>query len=323
MRKKTFNTYFPKFSMAEHYAEAYMACTDYMQAVANYIDKITICEDDEKEIEFHSESMGILKYSSPRALAHEVNKFVKGKDEVVYSVAIPFFQHIESMRNNTTYETKNSFIIIGNTGTGKSEILRRYAQLCDVPIIRINMADCVPSSWKEQHIQDHISFYIDSRTDLEKLRYAALVFNEFDKITHYNTVATSSTGTDWDMDMQRELLRFYDKGYELLIERPTSNGTLETYRLPTDNFLLCFDGAFSGIDKIIEKRIGKTSRIGYSSQQEEQEQSGDFSKLKAKDLGEWGYMPELLERIGSFYVMNPMSENLMVAVLTTASENIL
>lgn len=320
----TLNKLFPKYKISNDEIENYEAYTEYMQTVANYIDgRCDPVTGEEKGNMTNSSSKITFNYSSPRALANEVKKYVKGQNEVIDSVAIPFFQHMESMLNATTCDIKNSFIIIGNTGTGKSEILRRFAQLCDVPIIRINMADCTPSAWKGQHIQDHIGFYLNSEEDLQKLKYAVLVFNEFDKITHYNSIPASSKGTDWDMDMQREMLRFYDKGYELLIERPTPRGTIETYHLPTDNFLLCYDGAFSGIDKIIEKRIGKAARVGFTTSQSKQRPIGDISQLKSEDLEKWGYIPELLGRIGSFFVMNPMSEDLMVEVLTSASESII
>lgn len=325
------NKLFPRYKISNEEKENYEAYVEYMQTVANYIDgpcavlndRVAPDTGEKKENITNSSSKKTFNYSSPRALANEVKKYVKGQDEVIESVAIPFFQHMESMLNGTTCDVKNSFIIIGNTGTGKSEILRRFGQLCNVPIIRINMADCTPSAWKGQHIQDHIGFYLNSAEDLQKLKYAVLVFNEFDKITHYNSTPASSKGTDWDMDMQREMLRFYDKGYELLIERPTPRGTIETYHLPTDNFLLCYDGAFSGIDKIIEKRIGKASKVGFATPQSNQRPLGDISQLKAEDLEKWGYIPELLGRIGSFFVMNPMTEDLMVEVLTSASENII
>lgn len=320
----TLNELFPKYKIGREEIENYEAYTEYMQTVAKYIDgDCAPIANEEKENMTISTHHQTFNYSSPRALADEVKKFVKGQNEVIENVAIPFFQHVESMRNETSCEIKNSFIIIGNTGTGKSEILRRFAQLCDVPIIRINMADCTPSSWKGQHIQDHIGFYLNSEDDLNKLKYAVLVFNEFDKITHYNSIPVSSKGTDWDMDMQREMLRFYDKGYELLIERPTPRGTIETYHLPTDNFLLCYDGAFSGIDKIIEKRIGNANRVGFATLNNNRDLITDISQLKAEDLEKWGYIPELLGRIGSFFVMNPMTEDLMVEILSSASENII
>ncbi len=257
-------------------------------------------------------------FLSPRALAEEVKKYVKGQDEVIDSVAVPFFQHMESMRKKQTCSVKTSFIIAGKTGTGKSEILRRFAEICGVPIIRINVSDCNPTSWKGMHISDYIGIHINSYLDVEEFKYAVLIFNEFDKITHFDTLRVASSGSDWDLDMQRDFLKFYDKGYELVIEKPTG----ERYQIPTDNMLLCYDGAFSGIEKIIKKRLNLQSKIGFGMASSQ----NDFdymSELKMEDLEKWGYQPELLGRIGSCYVMNPMTKELVYEIISSASDNIL
>lgn len=306
------SNYFPRFKLDKVEKENFDAYVGYLHTVAGFFNK-------------GIEKMYIPKnkYSSPRELSNEVKKYIKGQDDVVESVAIPFFQHMESMRNRTCCEIKGSFIIIGNTGTGKSEMLRRFAELCDVPVIRINTSDCVPSAWTGKHIQDFISSEINDKTDLEKLRYAVLVFNEFDKITHHNTTHVSSKSSDWEKDMQAEFLKFYDKGYELLIQRPIQNGITETYRLATENLLLCFDGAFTGLEQIIDKRTGQDSKIGYAPVPKSSERTSGKLQVVTEDLAKWGYGTELLGRIGTFLVMNPMSEELMVEVLTNASDNIL
>lgn len=298
----------------------FSAYTEYVESIIKYIRKVLASKYD-VTVNNMIEIPNIPNYSSPRELANEVKKYVIGQDAVIDDVAIPFFQHIESMRNGTTCEIKTSFIIAGNTGTGKSEMLRRFAQVTGVPIIRINTADCSPASWKGLGISDHISYYINSQEDVEKLRYSVLVFNEFDKITHYNQNTVSSNNTDWVVDMQREFLRFYDKGYEILIEKNTSDG-IKKFRLPTDNLLLCYDGAYSGIDKIIEKRLNKHAKIGYNIEMNDMK-FGNLSELTMEDLEKWGYLPELLGRIGSYFVMKPMSEELIYQIITKASENIL
>lgn len=262
-------------------------------------------------------------FSSPRALAEEVKKSVKGQDDVIDSISIPFFQHVESMRNKQTCSVKNSFIIAGNTGTGKSETLRRFAELCNVPIIRINISECTAYGWKGQSISDFISYYINDESDIEKLKYAVIVFNEFDKITHYNARITSTSGTDGDRDMQRDLLKFYDKGYELMIDKSSGFSCGEKYRIPTENMLLCFDGAFSGIEKIIEKRLDLNPKVGYGTASSQNDNINLMSQLTMEDLEIWGYLPELLGRIGSCYVMNPMTKELAYEIITGASDNIL
>lgn len=265
-------------------------------------------------------------YNSPSELANEVKKYVKGQDEVIERIAIPFFQHIESRRLGISCDIKTSFLLAGATGTGKSEILRRFAQISGVPIVRINTADCVPNSWKGEHISDLVGYYINDEADLEEMKYAVLVFNEFDKITHYNQRFISNNGSEWDLDMQRDFLKFFDKDYELVIEKQKQLEILK-FRLPTNNLLLCFDGAFSGIEKIIEKRLNLCKPIGFSQSEKSPLKTDGYSSLLQQlvisDLQKWGYIPELLGRIGLVYTMNPMTEELIYEIITTASENIL
>jgi ATP-dependent Clp protease ATP-binding subunit ClpX len=325
--------------------ENFDAFIEYAETVIDYLTKSpatavvnmfgNIFTDWAKELEETQESLDelekkksdmLLYFNSPRKLAGEVKKYVKGQDDVIDRIAVPFFQHIESKRLGTTCDIKTSFVVIGKTGTGKSEILRRFAKISDVPIIRINTSDCVPNSWKGEHISDLIGYYINDEHDLERMKYAALVFNEFDKITHYNQKLVGNNSSDWDADMQRDFLKFFDKGYELVIEKQ-KNLEMQKFRLPTDNLLLCFDGAFSGIEKIIEKRLNLRSRIGFAQPNKTPAKTDMYAsllqQLTVADLQKWGYIPELLGRIGTFLTMNPMSEELIYEIITTASENIL
>ena len=322
--KKSLYERLPKIRVGKKAAEELEAFHGLIKNVVSYIkknpSKRLSGEPDEDFVEEADYRTG-RGFSSPRELAAEVKKYVKGQDHVVDSIAVPFFQHIKSMRNHTTCEIKISFLLAGATGTGKSEILRRFCEIADVPIIRINMADCNPAAWRGLHISDHIAYYINDSSDVERLKYAVLVFNEFDKITHYDSKQTGTSGSDWLIDMQREFLRLYDKDYEILIEKQSAIG-VDKYRLPVDNLLVCYDGAFSGINRIVDKRLNKNTQIGFTAPRQSDDNAG-ITELLAEDLEKWGYMPELLGRIGSFFVMNPMSEDLMYRIMTTASENIL
>ena len=260
--------------------------------------------------------------NSPRAMAETVKQYVKGQDEAIERVAVPFFQHIESKRFGATCDIKTSFLLAGNTGTGKSEILRRFAEITDVPVIRINTSECVPNGWRGRKISDFFGCHINNVSDIERLRYSLLIFNEFDKVSHYKQ-RLQGNSTDYDADMQAEFLKFFDRGFELVITKSEIE-----YKLPADNFLLCFDGAFSGIEDVIKKRLGiKNRTIGFSRQNKTDKAEGktDFwlHHLDFADLKEWGYMPELLGRIGTFITLNPMSEDIVYEIMTTASENII
>lgn len=286
-------------------------------------------QDEPKMLEIENEDKS-RQFKSPHEMAEEVKKWIIGQDNAIENVAIPFFQHIESRRTGTTCVVKTPFILIGNTGTGKTEILRRFGQICNVPIIRINTADIQPNGWRGNHISDFIGYNINNESDLERMKYAVLVFNEFDKVTHYNDnehALGSATETAWKSDIQREFLRFFDIGYELVINKQDFPENI-IYHLPVDNLLLCFDGAFSGMEEIIKNRLkSENYNLGFV-QPDKKQTKNDLSssllrQITVADLRKWGYSPELLDRINTFITMNPMSEEMAYTIITTSSDSII
>ena len=103
---------------------------------------------------------------SPQEMSNHVKQFIKGQDEVVDKLAVPFYLHLDSKRNQYTSKLKTPVLVIGPTGVGKSEMFRRYGKICDCPIIRINTSEIVPSAWKGLHITDILAREINEEGNL-------------------------------------------------------------------------------------------------------------------------------------------------------------
>lgn len=99
--------------------------------------------------------------------------------------------------------------------------------------------------------------------------------------------------------------------------------TPKSYRLPIDNLLIIFDGAFSGIERIIGKRMNVGTKIGFQSVENSFVSTNLMKHVTNEDLIEWGYSEELLGRIGNIVVMNPLSTEDIYSIMTTAKNNIL
>ena len=129
-----------------------------------------------------------------------------------------------------------------------------------------------------------------------------------------------------DTDMMRDIIRLFETEHSLHLENgfDTHNMSTRSYRLPVDNLLIVFDGAFSNIDEIIKKRLNIGRSIGFS-----QTQSNKYDGLNLQqfvtdeDLIQWGYMPELLGRIGQCVVMNPLTTEIIYEIMVSAKDNIL
>lgn len=265
-----------------------------------------------------------LEINSARELSDMVKEYIVGQDEAIDMLSVPFFQHIESFRQGYTCPVKSSAIIMGPTGIGKSEILRRFgdiARKAGCPVIRINSNEVVPSAWKGLHITDIIARSL-AEYSIDQLRYAVLIFHEADKLTHHSMRKVGSE--DIDVDMIRDIMRLHETGHSLHLENGyNSDMSVNACQLPIDNLLIVFDGAFYGMDDIIKRRLNSGSMLGYGCSRGSVEQENILRQVTAEDMVAWGYPPELVGRIGTFCALNPLSEQTIYQIMLSAKENIL
>ncbi|MBO7571225.1 MAG: AAA family ATPase [Bacteroidales bacterium] len=263
------------------------------------------------------------KFDSAKDLSSRVKEYVKGQDDVIDQLAVPFFQHLESKRTGSTMRIKCPTVLMGATGSGKSEIIRRFAELCDCPVVRINTIDVVPNGWRGNHICDIFGHYLDDRYKLEDLEYAIVVFHEFDKIAHYQR--PKSGNDDMDGDYMREIMRMFESDYSLMIEKGGGDvmSLPKKFDLPTQNFLVIFDGAFVKMEEIVKKRLNIASSIGFNSKPVEDSHSNFLKYVNEEDLITWGFMPELVGRIGQVLALEPLSSDVIYQIMTTAKDSIL
>ena len=260
---------------------------------------------------------------SPISMAAYVKQYVKGQDDAIDKLAVPFFLHHDSKSKKYTSRIKTPVLLMGPTGSGKSEMIRHFAKICDCPVIRINSSEITPTGWRGISATDVIARELRNGTTIDDLKYAIIVFHEFDKITHHNQNIIGTCGTDMDNDMMRDIMRFFETDHSLHLEDST-HPTGDTYRLPVDNLLIVFDGAFSGMENIIKKRLNLRQKVGFSQNSSSgYDESNLLQYVKTEDLEEWGYMPELLGRIGETVVLNPLSTDVIYEIMISAKESVL
>jgi ATP-dependent Clp protease ATP-binding subunit ClpX len=217
-------------------------------------------------------------------------------------------------------------MMLGPTGTGKSEMLKTFAEACDCPVVFVSTSEIRPMGWRGMHITDLIARKINDGVPIEKMQYAIIVLDEIDKITRYGARILSDAGNDDTHDLMRDIMKLLDVGHKLTIDNGvnTLEGTQSVIELPTDNLLLVFSGAFSGIEDIIKRRMNIHSTIGYSSANQSVDAEDKYMKhVTTEDLEKWGYLPELLGRIGVYAVMNPLSVETMIEIMKQAKGSIL
>ena len=155
--------------------------------------------------------------------------------------------------------------------------------------------------------------------------YICVLFDEVDKIPHHDQKTASSSGKDFNTDIMCDLMRLLNSGEDLFLEDGfNQDGSPKGYKIPVDNMLVVFAGAFSGIEDVVRKRLHLNKSIGFS--QVSASATGVDALLKqvtSEDLIEWGFMPELIGRIGNICALNSLTPDLIYAIMTNAKDNVL
>ena len=262
------------------------------------------------------------EYHSPREMAEYVKQFVVGQDNAIDHLAVTFFQHYQDFVLKNKKSVKTPVVLLGNTGTGKSEILRRFCELCDCPVVRINSTDIVPNAWRGTSLRQYLSSNLSENHSSTDARYAVIVFHEFDKLTHKNVRRVADNSSDFDLDMMREIMRLFETGHPIHLSGgdPFDN---DESTLPTDNLLIVFDGAFYGLSDIIRKRMKRDERpIGFGRNDAGDKDVDWLQYVQYDDLLEWGFYPELLGRIGELVPLKPLTEDLFLKIMREAKDSV-
>jgi ATP-dependent Clp protease ATP-binding subunit ClpX len=261
-------------------------------------------------------------FHSPREMADYVKQYVIGQDAAIDHLSVCFFQHYQDCLHHNKRSVKMPVVLLGNTGTGKSEILRRFSELCNCPVVRINSNDVVPNGWRGTTIRQYISSALESHGKSCDNRYTVIVFHEFDKLTHTNRHRVGENSSEFDMDMMREIMRLFESGHPLKLSSGDPYNS-DKSTLPTDNLLVLFDGAFYGLSDIIRKRMKCGDRpIGFGKSDYDGKDVDWLQYVQYEDLLEWGFSPELLGRIGEIIPLASLTEDTFMKIMREAKDSV-
>lgn len=271
--------------------------------------------------------------TAPVDFENYVRLFVKGQDDAIKKISVPLFLLYECNENNKTYRINRSIVLIGKTGTGKSYLLRKFKEICGCEIVEVNLSTTQPTGWKGRSINEIFSYEINSGRIKTKVignkqvvtSKILFVGDELDKITHYGCTNWRETGNAGDIDMQTELMQLLNLDTSLQIQLGVDTTTMKPImcELPINNILCVFAGAFDGIESIIKKRLN-IGGVGFGKLvQKIKTEDNLLSYVSKDDLKSWGFMDELLGRIGVISVLNPITSDVLYKIITSAKDNIL
>ena len=268
---------------------------------------------------------------SPSEIIRRLSETVIGQDDTKARLASAVHQQDLIRFHNTAHKDEpgfrpitrgNNILLYGPSGSGKSSIVKKLANILDRPAVLFDATTLSPAGYTGSSVSDMmIELVARARGDLRLAESGIIFIDEFDKQfigANRNRDVSSFKGS-----ASFELLRLLD-GCELLFE--SEKGVESLY---TGNILFILGGAFPNLDTIIRDRIttGNKTKIGFmASQDETGAASGIVSTSKLPDavpadLMAYGIPREIIGRISAICRLNALSTEDMVRILKQSDQS--
>jgi ATP-dependent Clp protease ATP-binding subunit ClpX len=309
------------FTPEEHPNYICSECIDTFSIAKTKVLELRNSDEDktEKSIESYKE-FSLENMPDPSDVFSMLNDHIIGQIEAKESISIAVAHHYRRMLDPSI--GKSNILLIGPTGTGKTEIARTIANYLKVPFTTADATTFTSKGYVGEDIDAIIGrLLVNAKWDVQKAEKGIVFIDEIDKIVKRGNSNDSGVNT---VSVQQELLRLLE-GDKIKINKnsPTSPSGIETVYINTKDILFICAGAFIGLQESVIQSL-KSSKIGLNTTETITNKDSVFwgDSLESKHLINHGMIPELLGRLPVIAITTHLTQDDLVKIITEPKNSI-